>query len=204
MRNYVLGGRSPESNFRDDCKKSFWWDYKLRFPCEHARAKKSHNYAHVKDPVVCVSIQWIVETPDNAAFTERPKSSDSWSWTPQGRRRRRRSWFLGTGSWVPHHGQPRQVLLQLCAVWAESCRRCDLLGILCPQADVQAVKRNHGKPGERVEKAAELLMGCFRVCASDKWVNCLLLGSCGLPPFYLWVDAFCCLNCLFNVSALLS
>ena len=33
---------------------------------------------------------------------------------------------------------------------------------------MQAVKRNHGKPGERVEKAAELLMGCFRVCASDK------------------------------------
>ena len=38
---------------------------------------KSHNYVHVKDPVVCVSIQWIMETPDNAAFAERPKSLDS-------------------------------------------------------------------------------------------------------------------------------
>ncbi|XP_046572959.1 PCI domain-containing protein 2-like [Haliotis rubra] len=34
-------------------------------------------------------------------------------------------------------------------------------------ADVQAVMKSRGKPGERMEKAAELLMGCFRVCASD-------------------------------------
>ncbi|XP_071084842.1 PCI domain-containing protein 2-like [Haliotis cracherodii] len=34
-------------------------------------------------------------------------------------------------------------------------------------ADVQAVMKSRGKAGERMEKAAELLMGCFRVCASD-------------------------------------
>ncbi|KAK7484463.1 hypothetical protein BaRGS_00024348 [Batillaria attramentaria] len=34
-------------------------------------------------------------------------------------------------------------------------------------ADLQAVKKSRGKPGERLEKAADLLMGCFRVCASD-------------------------------------
>lgn len=37
------------------------------------------------------------------------------------------------------------------------------------QADVQAQKKGKGKAGERLEKAAELLMGCFRVCASDKY-----------------------------------
>jgi len=36
------------------------------------------------------------------------------------------------------------------------------------QADHQAVQRGTGKFGERLEKAAEMLMGCFRVCASDK------------------------------------
>nr|KAG5697686.1 hypothetical protein BaRGS_000571 [Batillaria attramentaria] len=36
-----------------------------------------------------------------------------------------------------------------------------------PLADLQAVKKSRGKPGERLEKAADLLMGCFRVCASD-------------------------------------
>ena len=29
-------------------------------------------------------------------------------------------------------------------------------------------KKGKGKPGETLEKAAETLMGCFRVCASDK------------------------------------
>lgn len=36
------------------------------------------------------------------------------------------------------------------------------------QADTQAQRKGKGKAGERLEKAAELLMGCFRVCASDK------------------------------------
>ncbi|KAK7091025.1 PCI domain-containing protein 2-like [Littorina saxatilis] len=44
---------------------------------------------------------------------------------------------------------------------------CLDLRLFAHSADVQAVKRNHGKPGERLEKAADLLMGCFRVCASD-------------------------------------
>ena len=36
------------------------------------------------------------------------------------------------------------------------------------QADIQLVERNRGKAGEMLEKAAEQLMGLFRVCASDK------------------------------------
>ncbi|CAH3120049.1 unnamed protein product [Pocillopora meandrina] len=31
----------------------------------------------------------------------------------------------------------------------------------------QQVRRGQGKPGEMLEKAAEVMMGCFRVCASD-------------------------------------
>ncbi|XP_041349443.1 PCI domain-containing protein 2-like isoform X1 [Gigantopelta aegis] len=41
------------------------------------------------------------------------------------------------------------------------------LRLFANSADIQAVKKSVGKPGERLEKAAELLMGCFRVCASD-------------------------------------
>lgn len=44
------------------------------------------------------------------------------------------------------------------------------------QADVQAQKKGKGKAGERLEKAAELLMGCFRVCASDKYEPSLYIG----------------------------
>jgi len=36
------------------------------------------------------------------------------------------------------------------------------------QADIQLLKKGYGKPGEMAEKAAEVLMGCFRVCASDR------------------------------------
>ncbi|KAL8578368.1 PCI domain-containing protein 2 [Nucella lapillus] len=44
---------------------------------------------------------------------------------------------------------------------------CLDLRLFAQSADLQAVKKNRGKPGERMEKAADLLMGCFRVCASD-------------------------------------
>lgn len=44
------------------------------------------------------------------------------------------------------------------------------------QADVQAQKKGKGKAGERLEKAAELLMGCFRVCASDKYEPSSYIG----------------------------
>ncbi|XP_025080088.1 PCI domain-containing protein 2-like [Pomacea canaliculata] len=44
---------------------------------------------------------------------------------------------------------------------------CLDLRLFAQSADIQAVKKSHGKPGEHLEKAAELLMGCFRVCASD-------------------------------------
>lgn len=37
------------------------------------------------------------------------------------------------------------------------------------QGDIQAVQRGKGKMGDRLEKAADLIMGCFRVCASDKY-----------------------------------
>lgn len=35
------------------------------------------------------------------------------------------------------------------------------------QADQQLVKKGRSKAGDMLEKAAEVLMGCFRVCASD-------------------------------------
>ena len=40
--------------------------------------------------------------------------------------------------------------------------------ILFSKADIQLRKRGRGKEGETLEKAADLIMGCFRVCASDK------------------------------------
>ncbi|XP_022288159.2 myosin-VIIa-like [Crassostrea virginica] len=44
---------------------------------------------------------------------------------------------------------------------------CLDLRLFANSADAQAQRRGKGKVGERLEKAAELLMGCFRVCASD-------------------------------------
>ena len=34
-------------------------------------------------------------------------------------------------------------------------------------ADQELVRRGTSKPGETLEKAAETLMACFRVCAAD-------------------------------------
>ena len=36
--------------------------YKLRSPCVYTHAKRSHK--HIKDPVVHVTVQWIMETPN--------------------------------------------------------------------------------------------------------------------------------------------
>jgi len=41
------------------------------------------------------------------------------------------------------------------------------LRLFAVSADIQLVERNRGKSGETLEKAAEQLMGLFRVCASD-------------------------------------
>ncbi|CAH3119191.1 unnamed protein product [Pocillopora meandrina] len=41
------------------------------------------------------------------------------------------------------------------------------LRLFAMQADKQQVRKGQGKPGEMLEKAAEVMMGCFRVCASD-------------------------------------
>ncbi|XP_027054966.1 PCI domain-containing protein 2-like [Pocillopora damicornis] len=41
------------------------------------------------------------------------------------------------------------------------------LRLFAMQADKQQVRKGLGKPGEMLEKAAEVMMGCFRVCASD-------------------------------------
>jgi len=35
---------------------------------------------------------------------------------------------------------------------------------------MQLLKKGHSKPGEMAEKAAEVLMGCFRICAGDRYV----------------------------------
>lgn len=56
------------------------------------------------------------------------------------------------------------------------------------QADHKAVEQGTGKFGERLEKAAEMLMGCFRVCASDKYVETQLDA---LQPYFVF-----CLNFL--------
>lgn len=42
---------------------------------------------------------------------------------------------------------------------------------VCVQAEQQLQKKSKGQPGEMLEKAAEQLMSCFRVCASDKSVH---------------------------------
>ena len=46
-----------------------------------------------------------------------------------------------------------------------------MLFIMAVQADAQLAAKGRGKPGETLEKAAESLMACFRVCASDKYVS---------------------------------
>ncbi|XP_072034806.1 PCI domain-containing protein 2-like isoform X2 [Amphiura filiformis] len=34
-------------------------------------------------------------------------------------------------------------------------------------ADIQLTKKGKGKPGEKLEKAADTMLGCFRICAAD-------------------------------------
>ncbi|XP_029186226.1 PCI domain-containing protein 2-like isoform X1 [Acropora muricata] len=41
------------------------------------------------------------------------------------------------------------------------------LRLFAMKADKQLVEKGQGKPGDMLEKAAEVMMGCFRVCASD-------------------------------------
>lgn len=41
------------------------------------------------------------------------------------------------------------------------------LRLFANSGDIQAVHKGKGKMGDRLEKAADLIMGCFRVCASD-------------------------------------
>ncbi|NXD71444.1 PCID2 protein, partial [Eolophus roseicapillus] len=55
------------------------------------------------------------------------------------------------------------------------------LRIFANSADQQLVKKGKGKVGDMLEKAAELLMSCFRVCASDTEFG---LG------FYFWTPIF--------------
>ena len=67
------------------------------------------------------------------------------------------------------------LLLVLCSHWRPQIMLAwQVNGIVLLhyfQADIQAVKKGKGKLGERMEKAADVLMGCFRVCASDKYVT---------------------------------
>ncbi|XP_074657657.1 PCI domain-containing protein 2-like [Tubulanus polymorphus] len=44
---------------------------------------------------------------------------------------------------------------------------CLDLRLFANSADIQLTKKGRGKPGETLEKAADLIMGCFRICASD-------------------------------------
>lgn len=57
---------------------------------------------------------------------------------------------------------------------AVATRGSELVTTLCAvcfQAEQQLQKKGKGQPGEMLEKAAEQLMSCFRVCASDKSVH---------------------------------
>ena len=40
-------------------------------------------------------------------------------------------------------------------------------------ADAESAKKGATKPGELLEKTADSLMACFRVCAADKYVSAL-------------------------------
>uniref|UniRef100_A0A452DKE2 PCI domain-containing protein 2 n=1 Tax=Capra hircus TaxID=9925 RepID=A0A452DKE2_CAPHI len=55
------------------------------------------------------------------------------------------------------------VIVQYLLSWA----RLSMKAFASCQADQQLVKKGKSKVGDMLEKAAELLMGCFRVCASD-------------------------------------
>lgn len=46
---------------------------------------------------------------------------------------------------------------------------------MCVQAEQQLQKKSKGQLGEMLEKAAEQLMSCFRICASDKSVHTWIL-----------------------------
>ena len=39
-------------------------------------------------------------------------------------------------------------------------------------ADAESAKKGATKPGELLEKSADSIMACFRVCATDTWVEC--------------------------------
>ena len=57
---------------------------------------------------------------------------------------------------------------------------CFMQRIMCfLQAEVQLSRKGKYKSGEQLEKAAEQLMGMFRVCASDKYVRSFYpIASC--------------------------
>lgn len=44
----------------------------------------------------------------------------------------------------------------------------EVFSCMCAQAEQQLQKKGKGKVRDMLEKAAEQLMSCFRVCASDK------------------------------------
>jgi len=51
------------------------------------------------------------------------------------------------------------------------CTVCLDLRLLAMHADRMLTDKGIGRPKETLEKAAECLMGCFRVCAADKLVQ---------------------------------
>lgn len=55
---------------------------------------------------------------------------------------------------------------------------CLDLRLMSVHADRTLTAKGTGRPKETLEKAAECLMGCFRVCAADKLVYHLLINNC--------------------------
>lgn len=86
-------------------------------------------------------------------------------------------WAVANGDYVEAHGAQAVVVQSFTRAfqsqkdenWALPLMNVVTLDLrlFALQADKQQTKNGQGKPGEMLEKAAEVIMGCFRVCASD-------------------------------------
>ncbi|KAL9964530.1 hypothetical protein ACROYT_G028185 [Oculina patagonica] len=75
-------------------------------------------------------------------------------------------WAVANGDYVEAHSAQTSQKDENWALPLMNVVTLDLR-LFAMQADKQQVKSGQGKPGEMLEKAAEVMMGCFRVCASD-------------------------------------
>uniref|UniRef100_A0AAX7VAV0 PCI domain-containing protein 2 n=1 Tax=Astatotilapia calliptera TaxID=8154 RepID=A0AAX7VAV0_ASTCA len=75
------------------------------------------------------------------------------------------------------------------------------LRIFANNAEQQLQKKGKGQPSEMLEKAAEQLMSCFRVCASDKSVNIHVLCVCvDYNSHFMHYYISCLMDVLVNID----